>query len=83
MLQMATRAVPKAAVRDIWTDVAPLQRSVLQHFLVMVYPAVRRAPDSVWLQREEARQPRDSRHISLLMLKAAGGHDDEKIKSVH
>lgn len=57
MLQMATRAVPKAAVRESWSDVAPLQQSVLQQVLVTVYPAVRRDPVSVLLQRDEARQP--------------------------
>lgn len=70
---MANRAAPKAAVRGSWTDVAPLQRSVLQQVLVTVYPAVRRAPDSVWLQRDVARQPRVRRVIRLLMLKAEGG----------
>lgn len=70
MLQTATRLAPKAAVRGSWMDVAPLQRSVLQQVLVMVYPAVSRVPISVWLQKVEAMQPRVRRVIDRLKLKA-------------
>ena len=56
----------------------PLQRSVLQHFLVMVYPAVRRVPVSVRLQRAVAMQPRVSSLIKLLTLKAEGGQEDQQ-----
>ena len=39
-MQRAVIAAPRAAVRASWTDVAPLQSSVLQQVLLMVYPAV-------------------------------------------
>ncbi|TNN61855.1 hypothetical protein EYF80_027972 [Liparis tanakae] len=57
VLQTASRAALTAAVSGSWMDVAPLQRSVLQQVLVTVYPAVRRDPVLVLLQRVEFMQP--------------------------
>ena len=88
VLQMAITAAPKAAVRGSWMDGAPLQRSaVLQQVLVMVYPAVRRTPASVWLQRVEFRHPPVSMFsiLSRVLLKAwIGGHEDQQpLLNVH